>query len=101
MPGLRRGKSKETAQKRRVVMDESIAPPGPASRPMVFQMPAASPEPFVLRRKPDPSLTSGLPLWPGWHPDPTGRHDTRYFDGVAWTDHVADDKLPSVDAFIA
>ena len=27
---------------------------------------------------------------PGWEPDPTGRHQYRYFDGAAWTDHVAD-----------
>ena len=23
-----------------------------------------------------------------WHPDPTGRHHLRYFDGKKWTDHV-------------
>jgi hypothetical protein len=23
-----------------------------------------------------------------WHPDPTGRHNLRYFDGNKWTDHV-------------
>ncbi|WP_208109587.1 DUF2510 domain-containing protein [Microbacterium sp. BK668] len=23
-----------------------------------------------------------------WHPDPTGRHEKRYWDGAAWTDHV-------------
>ncbi|HEX6236428.1 MAG TPA: DUF2510 domain-containing protein [Acidimicrobiales bacterium] len=27
---------------------------------------------------------------PGWHPDPTGRHEHRYWDGGRWTDHVAD-----------
>lgn len=27
---------------------------------------------------------------PGWYPDPGRRHDTRYWDGVAWTAHVAD-----------
>lgn len=27
---------------------------------------------------------------PGWHPDPTGRHESRYWNGTAWTDHVAD-----------
>jgi Domain of unknown function (DUF4328)/Protein of unknown function (DUF2510) len=26
---------------------------------------------------------------PAWHPDPTGRFDHRYWDGKAWTDHVA------------
>jgi hypothetical protein len=25
----------------------------------------------------------------GWYPDPTGRADQRYWDGNAWTDHVA------------
>ncbi|MEQ6900538.1 AIM24 family protein [Nocardioides sp. YIM 152588] len=25
-----------------------------------------------------------------WHPDPTGRHELRYWDGTQWTDHVAD-----------
>jgi len=26
----------------------------------------------------------------GWHPDPTGRHERRYWDGRLWTDQVAD-----------
>lgn len=31
------------------------------------------------------------PTWPpGWFPDPTGRHDHRWWDGAAWTAHVAD-----------
>ncbi|KJL18825.1 hypothetical protein RL72_03297 [Microbacterium azadirachtae] len=25
-----------------------------------------------------------------WHPDPTGQHELRYWDGSAWTDHVSD-----------
>lgn len=25
---------------------------------------------------------------PGWHPDPTGEHNLRYFNGTVWTDHV-------------
>ena len=107
MPALRRDKSKQKTQKQihkqRFVMDEATAQPGQASAPRVFQMPPANPEPFTLRRKPEPSPSSGQPLWPGWHTDPTGRHETRYFDGLAWTDHVADGigKRPSVDAFSA
>jgi len=27
----------------------------------------------------------------GWHPDPTGTHQQRYWDGARWTNHVADD----------
>lgn len=25
----------------------------------------------------------------GWHPDPTGQHESRYWDGSQWTEHVA------------
>jgi hypothetical protein len=25
----------------------------------------------------------------GWHPDPTGRYEHRYLDGIRWTEHVA------------
>lgn len=32
-----------------------------------------------------------------WHPDPTGRHQFRYWDGAAWTEHVADDGVTSSD----
>jgi uncharacterized protein DUF2510 len=42
---------------------------------------------------------------PGWHPDPTDRHDYRYWDGWGWTDDVADggvtayDPLPADDGY--
>src|SRR5688572_30005718 len=26
----------------------------------------------------------------GWYPDPHGRHSHRWWDGAAWTEHVAD-----------
>lgn len=26
---------------------------------------------------------------PGWYPDPTTRHESRYWDGLLWTEHVA------------
>jgi len=40
----------------------------------------------------EPSLTvTTPPLAPGaWYPDPYGRHQHRFWDGVAWTPHVAD-----------
>src|SRR3954447_21639399 len=34
---------------------------------------------------------------PGWHPDPLGRNEHRYFDGERWTDHVANQGEASVD----
>ena len=30
----------------------------------------------------------------GWQPDPTGKHDHRYWDGTQWTDNVADAGVP-------
>jgi hypothetical protein len=34
---------------------------------------------------------------PDWYPDPTGRHEVRYFDGTAWTEHVANNGLSALD----
>ncbi|MDQ1403826.1 MAG: hypothetical protein QOG03_2142 [Actinomycetota bacterium] len=34
----------------------------------------------------------------GWHPDPGGRHELRYWDGTRWTDHVSDGGVQSTDA---
>ncbi len=33
----------------------------------------------------------------GWQPDPYRRHQVRYWDGTAWTDHVGDDGNQGVD----
>jgi hypothetical protein len=59
------------------------APPDAARRP---EPPQAPPEP-------EPS---SLPP-PGWHPDPSGRHWWRWWDGRSWTEHVADGGAPYVD----
>jgi uncharacterized protein YxjI len=32
-----------------------------------------------------------------WFADPTGRHQHRYWDGTAWTDHVSDDGMTAHD----
>lgn len=52
----------------------------------------------------DPSLVAspgtGAPeaATPGaWWPDPTGRHELRYWDGRQWTGHVADGGVSGVD----
>lgn len=34
----------------------------------------------------------------GWHPDPTGRHTHRYWDGSKWTEAVGDNGVQGVDA---
>lgn len=33
----------------------------------------------------------------GWNPDPAGRHEYRYWDGLAWTDQVSDAGAVSSD----
>lgn len=38
---------------------------------------------------------------PGWHADPTGRHQLRYWDGGAWTDHVSDNGQQGQDPIAA
>ena len=36
---------------------------------------------------------------PGWRPDPTGRHEHRYWDGSKWTDQISDGGLATTDAY--
>src|SRR5689334_8585591 len=33
----------------------------------------------------------------GWHADPTGRFDHRYWNGSEWTEHVSTNGVQSVD----
>ena len=34
---------------------------------------------------------------PNWHPDPTSRHELRYWDGTQWTEHVASAGVGAID----
>ncbi|WP_183095882.1 DUF2510 domain-containing protein, partial [Nocardioides stalactiti] len=36
-----------------------------------------------------------------WHPDPTGRHELRYWDGTQWTEHVSDAGVQSTNPVAA
>lgn len=42
-----------------------------------------------------PSL-QGYP--PGWYPDPFGRHESRWWDGARWSEHVSSHGRQSIDA---
>jgi len=39
----------------------------------------------------DPATAVTTPA--GWHRDPTGRHELRYWDGRNWTEHVSDEGI--------
>lgn len=56
---------------------------------------AVPPEPPDPEPAPSP-VEVALPP-PGWHPDPSGRHWWRWWDGGGWTDHVADGGPPYLD----
>lgn len=43
----------------------------------------------------DPFPSTSHP--PAWARDPTGRHQWRWWGGVAWTDHVADHGVTAED----
>jgi len=91
---------------------ETEASPGPAERPaetrpgpypglLHYQMltptaplaVGAASRVFPLPMGPPPSAT--VPA--AWAPDPTGRHQWRWWSGAAWTDHVADGDEVSED----
>jgi uncharacterized protein YxjI len=42
-------------------------------------------------------MTDATPTPAGWHPDPLGRHEHRYWDGGQWTEHVSSHGKQSVD----
>jgi hypothetical protein len=46
---------------------------------------------------PSPFAPAAPALGPGWHPDPSGRHGLRYWDGSAWTPNVSDGGVASTD----
>jgi Scramblase/Protein of unknown function (DUF2510) len=36
-----------------------------------------------------------------WYPDPMGRHQVRYWDGAAWTEHVSNNGVAGIDSLNA
>ena len=43
-------------------------------------------------------MTEVSPPAPNWYPDPLGRHEYRYWDGMAWTDQVSSHGRTSQDS---
>ena len=42
-------------------------------------------------------MTTAVAMEAGWQPDPSGRHEYRYFDGTGWTDNVSDGGTAATD----
>ncbi|WP_312180835.1 HIRAN domain-containing protein [Arthrobacter sp.] len=44
--------------------------------------------------------TASPPVPAAWHPDPSGRNQYRYWDGVTWTDWIANDGVQGTDPLL-
>ena len=68
----------------------------PVARPAAGPVPTGpgSVAPVPLPTMPT-AMPTGVPA--GWHADPAGRHEVRYWDGAAWTPHVADRGVAAQD----
>lgn len=70
----------------------AVSTPEPASAAAVVtpspvtSSPVAS-SPVAPAPTPTPTPASATPA--GWYADPSGRYELRYWDGSAWTEHVA------------
>lgn len=63
-------------------------------------LPDAQPAPAAASPAAGPSATAtaGAPSVPAnWYPDPSKRYELRYWNGSAWTEHVATGGVQSVD----
>jgi len=71
----------------------ALPPPPPGALPSGGLPPPPAPAP------PPPTSAAAPPPMPppGWHPDPSGRHWWRWWDGRDWTAHVADGDAPFAD----
>lgn len=81
-----------------------------APEPMVVEepVPAVVAEPVVAAEDHAAAAPAPEPVAPAepvppasppadWYADPRGRHQYRYWDGEAWTDHVADNGVAAID----
>jgi hypothetical protein len=68
---------------------EELQPAVPASTPA---------SPVATASSPSSAATGATPNVPAdWHKDPSGRFELRYWNGTAWTEHVATGGKQSID----
>jgi hypothetical protein len=61
--------------------------------------PGAAPAqtPLAQAQVPAQAVGAGGAQAAGWFPDPSGRHQQRYWDGTAWSAHVSDGGTTGTD----
>jgi Protein of unknown function (DUF2510) len=64
---------------------------------MPTQVAQPTPQPAPVYQAPPVVQQAPVATPAGWHPDPMARHELRYWDGAAWSEHVSDHGTPSVD----
>ena len=63
---------------------------------ILIAIPAAIIVPIVLIARRG-TRSGQAPAAPSWFPDPSRRHELRFWDGRRWTEHVSDKGTASVD----
>lgn len=123
-PASKRAAKKAGTVQVDAAMQGQLAPNPP--QVIVVQQAAAAPEPapvaavaatvqpveelpvldaVVVAEEPGPlAITPPAPPPPpppsvpaGWHPDPAGRHEVRYWNGYDWTEHVSNGGVQATD----
>jgi hypothetical protein len=97
--GMFNGETDETIadlKKHLAELDSQIAQLTPADAPQMPAVDDAKP-PASSDRPRAEQETRPPPPSPSWVPDPSGRHQLRYWGGSSWTDYVADDGKESRD----
>lgn len=76
-------------------------PVGPHAKAEELQpaVPSSTPAtPIATASSPSAAATGATPNVPAdWHKDPSGRFELRYWNGTAWTEHVATGGKQSID----
>ncbi len=78
----------------------SVAPyPGMKSdTPAAGPLGDAKPSTITTPAAPMPQTSAATPSVPAnWYPDPSKRYELRYWNGTAWTEHVATGGVQSID----
>jgi hypothetical protein len=69
----------------------ATAPPPPGLAPAA-PIPPPPGAPGAAPDLPAPATTAAA-----WYPDPSGHHEQRYWNGMAWTEHISDHGTPGTD----